>query len=175
MQAAPYRLSVDEIPTKPVAEGMKKPAATSLSTQRSMSANRSRDTGPERALRSAIHRRGLRFRLQTQPLPGSSQKADLVFRPARVAVFVDGCFWHSCPVHGTRPRANAEWWREKLDRVVAKDRETDKTLREADWASVRVWEHEDPEGAADRVERLVRARLDRFQSAAVLEKSSSHD
>jgi DNA mismatch endonuclease (patch repair protein) len=114
-----------------------------------------RDTLPERAIRSELHRRGLRFRIDRAPLPGLRSRADIVFGPARVAVYVDGCFWHSCPEHGTRPKANAEWWGRKLDRNQERDRETDRVLRENGWEVVRIWEHEDPVEAADRVHRLV--------------------
>jgi len=75
----------------------------------------------------------------------------VVFTPARVAVFVDGCFWHSCPLHATSPKANAAWWRTKLDTPVQRDRDTDASLAEAGWLVVRVWEHEPPTEAADRV------------------------
>ncbi len=118
-----------------------------------------RDTGPELALRSELHRRGLRFRVDRAPVPGVRSRADIVLRPARVAVYVDGCFWHSCPEHGTRPKANAEFWERKLKRNRERDAETDRLLAEHGWAVVRIWEHEDPFEAADRVERLVRSRL----------------
>jgi len=119
-----------------------------------------RDTLPERAIRSELHRRGFRFRVDRAPLPGLRSRADIVFGPARVAVYVDGCFWHSCPEHGTRPKANSEWWKRKLDRNQERDRETDRVLREHGWEVIRIWEHEDPAAAADRVEEAVReARL----------------
>jgi DNA mismatch endonuclease (patch repair protein) len=72
-----------------------------------------------------------------------------------VAVYVDGCFWHSCPEHGTRPKANAEWWASKLAANVERDRNTDESLAAAGWLALRVWEHEDPLEAADRVEQAV--------------------
>jgi DNA mismatch endonuclease (patch repair protein) len=119
-----------------------------------------RDTLPELALRSELHRRGLRFRVDRAPLPGLRSRADIVFGPARVAVYVDGCFWHSCPEHATKPKANAEWWEQKLKRNRERDAETNRVLRENGWEVVRIWEHEDPVVAADRVEVAVRARLD---------------
>lgn len=118
-----------------------------------------RDTLPERAIRSELHRRGFRFRVDRPPLPGLRSRADIVFGPARVAVYVDGCFWHSCPEHGTRPKANAAWWERKLDRNRERDRETDRVLREHGWEVVRIWEHEDPVASAERVEVTVRMRL----------------
>ncbi len=117
-----------------------------------------RDTQPELAIRSELHRRGLRFRVDRPPLPGLRSRADIVFGPARVAVYVDGCFWHSCPEHGTRPKANAEWWEQKLKRNHERDAETDRTLRENGWEVVRIWEHEDPVEAADRITRVLRNR-----------------
>lgn len=114
-----------------------------------------RDTLPERAIRSELHRRGLRFRVDRAPIPGLRSRADIVFGPARVAVYVDGCFWHSCPEHGTRPKANAGWWERKLDRNQERDRETDRVLQEHGWEVVRIWEHEDPVAAADRVQRAI--------------------
>jgi DNA mismatch endonuclease (patch repair protein) len=117
-----------------------------------------RDTLPERAIRSELHRRGFRFRVDRAPLPGLRSRADIVFGPARVAVYVDGCFWHSCPEHGTRPKANSDWWDRKLARNRERDRETDRVLRENGWEVVRIWEHEDPVEAVDRLEATVRDR-----------------
>ena len=84
-------------------------------------------------------------------------KPDFVFPKAKLAVFLDGCFWHCCPEHGTRPKANADWWVEKLERNVQRDRETDAELRAAGWIVVRIWEHEDPTAVAERVAAIVRA------------------
>jgi DNA mismatch endonuclease (patch repair protein) len=116
-----------------------------------------RDTPSELALRSALHRRGLRFYVDRAPIAGRRRRADVVFPRARVAVYVDGCFWHSCPEHGTSPRANATWWRAKLERNRQRDRDTDRSLREAGWIVVRVWEHEDVDDAAERVAAAVGA------------------
>lgn len=111
-----------------------------------------RDTRPELELRRVLHRRGRRYRVDVAPDTSLRGRADIVFRQARVAVYVDGCFWHSCPEHGVLPKGNREWWREKLAATVRRDRSTEAALRERGWAVVRVWEHEDPELAADRVE-----------------------
>lgn len=126
-----------------------------------MQATRQRDTPPELALRSALHRMGLRFRVQVAPLPGLRRRADLVFRRARVAVFVDGCFWHGCPEHGTWPKQNAEWWRDKIEGNRRRDADTDDRLAEASWLSVRVWAHDDADAAALRVAAAVRLRTAR--------------
>lgn len=124
-----------------------------------MARTRGRDTAPERAIRSLLHRRGLRFRVDLAPIPGVRRRADLVFSRARVAVFVDGCFFHGCPEHATWPKHNAQFWREKIETNRRRDRDTDRRFAEHGWAVIRVWEHEDPVLAAERVEETVRARL----------------
>ena len=103
-----------------------------------MRRNPRRDTGPELALRSELHRRGLRFR-KDLPLrvPGRVVRPDVVFTRARLAVFIDGCFWHRCPEHGTSPRSNSDYWRTKLDRNVARDHRVDEALAAAGWRSLR--------------------------------------
>jgi DNA mismatch endonuclease (patch repair protein) len=113
-----------------------------------------RSTGPELALRRELHRRGLRYRVDLAGLPG---RPDIVFTRARLAVFVDGCFWHRCPEHGTLPRNNAAWWLAKLERNVARDRAKDEALRGLGWTVLHVWEHESPGVAADRIEVQWRA------------------
>ncbi len=133
--------------------------ASSEATRRVMQANRSRDTSPEMEIRRRLHALGLRYRVDARPLPELRRRADVVFRPARVAVFVDGCFWHSCPDHGTVPRTNADYWLPKLARNVERDRDTDRALRAAGWRVVRVWEHHDPDAAARRIAGAVRRRL----------------
>ncbi len=113
-----------------------------------------RDTAPELALRRELWSRGLRYRVDATPTPGR-RRADLVFARARVAVYVDGCFWHRCPEHSTTPTRNRAWWAAKLDANVARDRATDDELEAAGWVVVRVWEHEDPLEAAERVQGAV--------------------
>lgn len=84
--------------------------------------------------------------------------ADIIFPRFRVAVYVDGCFWHGCPLHGTWPKANAEWWREKIDRNCERDRDTNERLAEASWTVIRIWEHESMDSAAERIIALVATR-----------------
>lgn len=120
-------------------------------------ANRGRDTAPELKLRSQLHRRGLRYRVNRRVARDLRTTVDIAFGPRQVAVFVDGCFWHCCPVHSTTPKANREWWLRKLEANVARDRQTDDALRQRGWTVVRVWEHEDPRLAADRVCEALRA------------------
>lgn len=120
-----------------------------------MSSQPRRDTRPELALRRILHRAGLRYRVDAAVVPGLRRKADIVFRRARVAVFVHGCFWHGCPEHATWPKANARWWRAKIERNRERDRETECALGAAGWTVVRVWEHEDAGEAAARVSEAV--------------------
>jgi DNA mismatch endonuclease (patch repair protein) len=103
-------------------------------------------------LRRELHARGLRYRLHVRVDPTLRSRPDVVFRRWRLAVYVDGCFWHRCPEPGTLPANNGEWWRLKLDANVARDRTTDEALMAAGWTVIRVWEHEDPVAAADRIE-----------------------
>lgn len=131
--------------------------STDPRTSARMSRQRTRDTAAEWALRRLIHARGLRYRVDAV-LPGlPRRRADILFPRQKVAVFVDGCFWHGCPEHKTAPKSNAAWWATKIARNIERDRETDTHLAELGWKVVRIWEHENPECAADRVEAAVRS------------------
>jgi len=132
--------------------------ASSPQLRRKMQDQRSRDTAPELAVRRLVHAAGLRYRVDRAPLPGVRRRADLVFGPVRLAVFIDGCFWHGCPEHGNHPRTNQQWWAAKLDRNRQRDRNTDERLQAAGWQVLRLWEHEDPRKAADRIRDAVRHR-----------------
>ncbi|MFI2213762.1 very short patch repair endonuclease [Streptomyces sp. NPDC020141] len=131
--------------------------ASSDGSRASMRANRSRDTGPELALRRAVHSRGMRYRVAARPIKELRRTADLVFTRAKVAVFLDGCFWHGCPEHHTVAVRNGAYWAAKVERNRTRDLDTNQRLTEAGWAVVRVWEHEDPVEAAARVEAAVSA------------------
>jgi len=110
-----------------------------------MSRHPRRDTGPELHLRKLLHHAGLRYRV-VYPVPGMPRRTiDIAFTRRRVAVFVDGCFWHGCPEHGSAPVANAEWWAAKLKRNAERDLETTAQLRRLGWQVIRLWEHESPE------------------------------
>lgn len=123
-----------------------------------MRANRRRDTGPELRLRSALHRRGWRFRVDLQVRTGGRRvRPDIVFTRRRVAVFVDGCFWHDCPQHGQRPRANASFWDAKFRRNVERDRTDTDLLERSGWTVIRVWEHELICEAVETIEAVLRA------------------
>jgi len=144
--------------------GTKESWATDEATRNKMLGNRNRDTKPELRVRSLVHKRGMRYRVNHRPLPRVRRTADLVFRPARVAVFIDGCYWHGCPKHYTEPKTNTEYWREKIDRNKGRDRETDDLLAAEGWTVLRFWEHDDPETVAATIERSVRLRRKRPQT-----------
>lgn len=132
------------------------PPPSSEQARRRMVATRGRDTRPERELRSQLHRLGLRFRIHQAVLPGIRREADIVFGPARIAVFVDGCFWHGCPQHRTMAKANAAYWQEKIETNRRRDADTNARLRADGWRVIRIWEHEDPSVAARRIARAAR-------------------
>ena len=123
-----------------------------------MSRVRTSDSDPEVRLRRILHSRGLRYRVNRRPLAALRCRPDIVFGPARVAVFVDGCFWHGCPTHASWPKANAEWWRQKIQKTRDRDKATTRDLVASGWYVMRVWEHEDPVVAADTVERVLAER-----------------
>jgi DNA mismatch endonuclease (patch repair protein) len=137
---------------------MKESWASSAATRAVMRANRGRDTRPELALRSAVHALGLRYRVNFRPVPGLRRSADLVFTRAKVAVFLDGCFWHGCPEHLRPAKKNESFWSTKIAGNKQRDLDTDDQLAEAGWMVVRVWEHEDPEIAARRIASVIRCR-----------------
>ncbi|MGE2736091.1 very short patch repair endonuclease [Mycolicibacterium vaccae] len=129
--------------------------ASSPGVRASMRSNKGRDTKPEVALRSAVHALGLRYRVSTRPVKEIRRTADLVFSRAKVAVFLDGCFWHGCPDHHTVAVTNGDFWAAKVEGNRERDRDTDRKLADAGWVTVRVWEHEDPVVAARRIRDVV--------------------
>jgi DNA mismatch endonuclease (patch repair protein) len=127
------------------------PAPLNENVTRQMRAMPRTDTGIEVALRRELHRIGIRFRKHVSSLPG---RPDVALTRARIAIFVDGCFWHRCPAHGTAPKNNGTWWAAKLEENVARDRRKDEKLRDMGWLPVHVWEHEDPAEAAAAIRDL---------------------
>ncbi|GES21359.1 hypothetical protein Aple_042550 [Acrocarpospora pleiomorpha] len=134
--------------------------ASSHAVRASMRGNRRKDTKPELALRKAIHSLGLRYRVDTEPIKGFRRRADIVFGRIKVAVFSDGCFWHGCPDHYRASHENNQYWNDKFARNQARDRDTDRVLTDAGWLVIRVWEHESPHEAAERIAEAVTSRRD---------------
>jgi DNA mismatch endonuclease (patch repair protein) len=134
--------------------------AGSPGIRRRMQQQRTRDTAPELAVRRLLHARGLRYRVDSPPLNGVRRRADIVFGPSKVAVFIDGCFWHGCPTHGrAQTSVNPRYWSEKIARNKRRDEDTDELLKIAGWEVVRVWEHDPPDAVANRVAVAVATRL----------------
>lgn len=136
-----------------------KPSSPAVSAR--MSRQASRDTEPEVAVRKLLHASGYRYRLNERVPHMSRRTIDIAFTRAKVAVFLDGCFWHGCPEHATQPKSNAEWWRQKLDRNMARDAETTAHLVAEGWTVLRFWEHQAPVQVAETVAEVV----DREKSA----------
>lgn len=105
----------------------------------------------ERRVRSELHRRGLRFRKHLAPLAGVRCRPDIVFSRQRLAIFIDGCFWHQCPEHGSLPRANRQWWKDKLEANVARDQRNNASFAAAGWTVMRFWTHEEIDSIVDAV------------------------
>lgn len=145
--------------------------ASSAANRRSMVGNRSRDTVPEKALRSLLHRRGLRYRVAAKPLPKMRRTADMVFHGVRIAVFLDGCFWHGCPDHFVPPKTNPEYWDKKIGGNIRRDRDVDEQLVQEGWLVMRFWEHESPDVCAEAVYAAVIARKD--QQAGLVREDRS--
>ncbi len=133
-----------------------KPLSPAVSAR--MSRQASKDTAAELAVRRLLHAGGLRYRVE-YPVPGMARRRiDVAFTSVRLAVLIDGCFWHGCPEHATQPKSNAEWWRQKLDRNMARDAETTAHLVSAGWEVMRFWEHESAEDVALRIAAAVTRR-----------------
>lgn len=131
--------------------------ASTPGRRRNMQANRSRDTQPELAVRKLLHARGLRYRVAAAPVPGLRRRADIVFTRQRIAVFIDGCFWHGCTEHGRRSfQHNVHYWPVKIATNVARDLDTTKRLSAAGWSVLRYWEHESPVDIAMEIEHVVK-------------------
>jgi DNA mismatch endonuclease (patch repair protein) len=126
-----------------------------------MVSNRRRDTKPELAVRRILHAYGLRYRVDFRPDKSIRRSADIVFTKLRIAVFIDGCFWHCCPDHGRLPTKNREYWEAKLSGNRERDADTNARLTSAGWTVLRFWEHEDPATVAQAIETAVSARRSR--------------
>jgi DNA mismatch endonuclease (patch repair protein) len=140
-----------------------RPKPTSILVSTQMSRMPRSSTGPELTLRRHLHQAGVRYRVNYRAVPGSP---DIAFTKARIACFVDGCFWHNCPEHGNVPKTNSEWWTTKFAVNRARDRRKDEELLAIGWLPVHIWEHEPPDAAADRLIALWRERTGRVERSA---------
>jgi DNA mismatch endonuclease (patch repair protein) len=134
--------------------------ASSIGVRKSMQANTGRDTRPELALRRAVHARGLRYYVNRRPIKAVRRTADLLFPKIKIAVFLDGCFWHGCPEHHTIAKTNAAFWAEKVATNRRRDIDTNRRLTTEGWTVIRIWEHEPTADAADRIAATVTAIRD---------------
>lgn len=150
---------VKSSPPRRKGEKLGGPRASSAAVRARMLSTRQRDTPAELRIRRLIHAMGLRYLVDAKPLKDSARRADVVFRGAKVAIFVDGCFWHGCPEHGTWPKTNRQFWRKKILDNKKRDADTNDQLGKRGWLVIRIWEHEDPSPAALRVARTVRERM----------------
>ncbi|BBX48048.1 very short patch repair endonuclease [Mycobacterium cookii] len=132
-----------------------KPEPLDDSIRRRMQSQLRRDTELELRTRKALHRMGYRYRVDYRPEKSLRCRGDLVFTKRKVIVFVDGCFWHGCPLHATSPKNNADWWREKLDANVKRDARNSVALSDLGWTVVRIWEHETVDEAVAQVRRAL--------------------
>lgn len=152
------------------------PRASSEGARRTMVANRRRDTKPELLIRRELHARGLRYRVDYAPLASDRRRrADIVFTRAKVAVFIDGCFWHGCPTHFVMPKTNADYWAPKIQRNMARDAETTRRLEGEGWTVLRFWEHEDPAIVAARVMDKMGSARQRREAELDADVPRSHD
>lgn len=131
--------------------------ASNDATRASMLGNRSRDTKPELVVRRALHAQGFRFRVDLRPESSLRTRADIVFTRRRIAVYIDGCFWHGCPLHGTSPKANSEYWTPKLARNIERDLESTAALQDRGWLVLRFWSHEPVADVVGRIAQAVRS------------------
>ena len=137
---------------------MRESWATNPHARATMVANRSRDTKPERAVRSILHQAGLRYRVSFRPESAIRRTADIVFTRHHIAVFIDGCYWHGCPEHFVMPKSNVEYWKRKIRANRDRDIETTILLTEAGWIVLRFWEHDAPVDVARSIQSALRKR-----------------
>lgn len=137
--------------------------ASSQAVRNSMQGNKNRDTKPEMIVRRKLHASGLRYRVHARPIKEWNRRADLVFPRAKIAVFVNGCFWHGCSQHYSVPKTNTNYWSPKIERNVERDAETSRRLKSEGWLVIVLWEHENLSRAAERSAVRIRKRLERTQ------------
>jgi DNA mismatch endonuclease (patch repair protein) len=146
------------------------PISSSSVVRRVMQANTGRETGPERIVRGFLHQCGLRFQNDRRPIPNLRCTADLVFPGARLCLFVDGCFWHGCPVHFRVPDSNSAWWAEKIEANRVRDRRNDAVLARDGWKVIRIWEHQVSGPYLAKLEAIIRKRVQKMRARPVAPK-----
>ena len=150
--------TIRDVPDSAISPGLPESSwATTPGIRRVMQGNRSRDTRPEVAVRRLVHGAGYRYRIHSYPVASIRRRADMVFTCRRIAVFIDGCFWHACPDHFVAPKRNVEYWDRKIAKNRTRDTQTNDQLRRAGWDVLRFWEHESPDEIAAKVIRTVRS------------------
>lgn len=136
----------------------KNPKPSSIDASLRMAATPQRDTSAEMMVRKRLHSLGFRYHVDRLILEAPRRKADISFPRLKIAVFIDGCFWHGCPQHVTWPKKNGTFWRQKIDTNRARDQDTTKRLKALGWTVVRIWEHEDPILAANKIEKVIKKK-----------------
>ncbi len=139
-----------------------KSTSVSAATRNVMRANKRSNTLPELRIRKLVHASGLRYRIDTKPERDLNRRADIVFRQAKVAVFIHGCFWHGCTRHFKSPKTNKSFWETKIQRNIQRDKETKEILRKRGWRVIEIWEHQSSESGAKTIVRVVDERSSRF-------------
>lgn len=145
--------------------------ASSPGVRQSMVGNKSRDTKPELMVRRYLHASGLRYRVHARPIKEWNRRADIVFSKAKVAVFVNGCFWHGCAKHYIEPKTNVDYWFPKIARNVERDAETFARLRSEKWLVIVIWEHEDLEARAAKAVLRIKKRIHSSQKSPNISNS----
>jgi len=136
----------------------KNPKPSSEAARNRMRAVKRRDTEAEMKVRRLLFAMGLRYRVDYEVIEEPRRRADIVFKKAKVAVFIDGCFWHACPLHGSSSKANAKFWKDKIETNVERDKDTTRRLKEKGWLVIRAWEHEDPQKVTNKIASQVGKR-----------------
>lgn len=146
---------------------MSRISPSSPQTSRRMAKVRQTGTSAEVAVRRELYRNGLRYRVDYEVLKKPRRVADVAFPGLKIAIFVDGCFWHGCPKHGTWPKQNAEFWRQKIEKNRLRDADTNSKLVDIGWTVLRFWEHLSPVEAAEAaMETVLIAKSKRCASQA---------
>lgn len=138
--------------------------ASSPAVRNSMQGNKSKDTKPEMIVRRYLHASGLRYRVHSRPIKDWNRRADIVFPRVKIAIFINGCYWHGCPKHYKKPKTNTVYWTQKIERNIERDVETFKRLRTEGWSVIVLWEHENLDKKAIKVALRVKRRIDDYSS-----------